>query len=108
MDSATKLLRLEASDEDDDYNVVISPTDDCQAPHFTLIGGGSDQAVLARAIVTAVNQHAALLRCAEALRALMGGDDKLTVGIGGNPNYVEKFIAETNASLSALEQSNGG
>jgi hypothetical protein len=35
----------------------------------------------------------------EALDALMGGDEKMQVGIGGNPNYVNAFISRTNLLL---------
>lgn len=31
--------------------------------------------------------------------ALMGGDDKMTVAIGGNPNYVERFMENARAVL---------
>lgn len=36
----------------------------------------------------------------EALAALLGGDDKLQVGIGGNPIYVEAFLAKARAALA--------
>jgi hypothetical protein len=36
----------------------------------------------------------------EALNALMGGDEKMQVGIGGNPLYVERFIDRARAALA--------
>ncbi len=35
----------------------------------------------------------------DALGRLMGGDDKMQVGIGGNPNYVDRFVGETKALI---------
>ena len=62
-------------------------------------------------IVTAVNQHAALLRCAEALVEC----EDLFEALLANPSYSTLFRDDMNrirdharASLSALEQSNGG
>jgi hypothetical protein len=36
----------------------------------------------------------------EALDALLGGDDKLRVGIGGNPIYVDAFLAKAGDVLA--------
>ena len=55
-------------------------------------------------IVTAVNSHEKLLACRDALRALLGGDEKMQVGIGGNPIYVEEFLASARAALSASDE----
>lgn len=35
-----------------------------------------------------------------ALAALMGGDEKMQVGIGGNPTYVDRFVVQANAALA--------
>lgn len=45
-------------------------------------------------------QHAPALYYA--LDALMGGDDKMQVAIGGNPNYVDKFLARARAILDEI------
>ncbi len=55
-------------------------------------------------VVTAVNSHEKLLACREALRALLGGDEKMQVAIAGNPNYVDEFIASARAALSASDE----
>ncbi len=39
----------------------------------------------------------------EVLKSLMGGDEKLQVGIGGNPKYVDDFIRKTEAILAKAE-----
>jgi hypothetical protein len=62
----------------------------------------------ARLIVTAVNEHEALLRCEAALRALLGGDDKMQVAIGGNPNYVNRFLDNARAALTLLDEARHG
>jgi len=36
----------------------------------------------------------------EALEAMMGGDEKLQVAVGGNPIYVDKFLAKTRAAIA--------
>jgi hypothetical protein len=36
----------------------------------------------------------------QALDALLGGDDKLRVGIGGNPIYVDAFLAKARDVLA--------
>jgi hypothetical protein len=39
----------------------------------------------------------------EALSALMGADEKMQVGIGGNPIYVAAFVAKARSLISRAE-----
>ncbi len=116
MDNATKTLRL-VFDEAEGYNVVLAPSDEYEGAHFTLIGIGDLQAELGQRIVRAVNQHAALLRCAEALRQMVsaidaGGIDSEGVEFDDSEQQPHKWHEEwahhARSALSALEQSNGG
>lgn len=43
----------------------------------------------------------------EALSALMGADNKITVAIGGNPIYVEKLMARARSALARAEGKGG-
>ena len=39
----------------------------------------------------------------EALKALMGHDDKMQVAIGGNPRYVDAFMERARAAIAKAE-----
>ena len=95
-----RALRL-VLDEADGYNVVLSPSDEYEGAHFTLIGLGDRQADLGHAIVRAVNQHDALLKCAEALRAVR-------IHAATHPRSVSTAVYEqVKEALSLLEKTNG-
>ncbi len=112
MDNATKRPWIADPDDREGYewNIHILQADDTNIRVCFMSNGPASEANAAL-IVTAVNQHAALLRCAEALREVRAliAAGAMTGFNCHDGDWAEKLFhsqQETSASLSALEQSN--
>jgi hypothetical protein len=108
MDNATKRPWIADPDDREGYewNIHILQADDTNIRVCFMSNGPASEANAAL-IVTAVNQHAALLRCAEALKFYADSEnwcDDTGKGSPANNDYGEN----ARAALWALEQSNGG
>ena len=69
-------------------------------PRGGLWGDPDEAKANAAFIVLAVNSHTELK---EALADLLGADEKMQVAIGGNPIYVDRFLAKARALLTKIE-----
>ena len=72
-----------------------------------LVCGDTREEAFANAnlIVTAVNNHAALVKY---LSIFLGHDDRFQVAVGGNPNAIEEMLNGARAALSAASASETG
>ena len=113
MEATERPWRAEGPDEFGDYNILHEKDALAVAAVVSNMRLPGEVAANAALIVTAVNQHAALMRCAEALREVIAATQAYLPPDGTSAkDCISAILAATdnpeiNAALTALEKDNG-